>query len=75
MHEVFKVDPKEAKVDITDENCYGCGICVGLCPEGAITLVNRCTEEAVLENRGTAKVFIERGKLENRGSKLDTNKL
>lgn len=58
LHEVFKVIPKEAKVDITDENCYGCGICVGLCPEGAVTLVNRCTEEVVLENRGTAKVFL-----------------
>jgi len=59
LHEVYKVDPEEAKVDITDENCIGCGVCVGLCPESAITLVNRCTEEVVLENRGTARSFIE----------------
>jgi dihydroorotate dehydrogenase/Pyruvate/2-oxoacid:ferredoxin oxidoreductase delta subunit len=57
LHEVFKVIPQEARVEIKDENCYGCGICVGLCPEGAIKLVNRCTEEVVLENRGSARCF------------------
>lgn len=57
VHDVFKVIPQEARVEIKDENCYGCGICVGLCPEGAIKLVNRCTEEVVLENRGTARCF------------------
>ncbi|MEM2093059.1 MAG: 4Fe-4S binding protein [Candidatus Bathyarchaeia archaeon] len=60
LHEVFKVVPEEAKVNITDENCYGCGICVSLCPEGAIMLVNRCTEEPVLERRGTCRTFVDR---------------
>jgi dihydroorotate dehydrogenase/NAD-dependent dihydropyrimidine dehydrogenase PreA subunit len=62
LHEVFKVVPAETKVNITDENCYGCGICVSLCPEGAITLVNRCTEETVLERRGTCRTFVDRKK-------------
>lgn len=60
LHEVFKVVPEEAKVNVTDENCYGCGICASLCPEGAITLVNRCTEEVVLEGRGTCRTFVDR---------------
>ncbi|MGB9853326.1 MAG: 4Fe-4S binding protein [Candidatus Bathyarchaeales archaeon] len=60
LHEVFKVVPEEAKVNVTDENCYGCGICASLCPEGAITLVNRCTEETVLESRGTCRTFVDR---------------
>ncbi len=62
LHEVFKVVPEEAKVNITDKNCYGCGICVSLCPESAITLVNRCTEEIMLERRGTCRSFVDRKK-------------
>ncbi|MCS7115699.1 MAG: 4Fe-4S binding protein [Nitrososphaerota archaeon] len=60
LHEVFKVVPEEARVEIKDENCYGCGICVALCPEGAITLLHRCTEEVVFDGRGACRNFVDR---------------
>ncbi|MEM1538959.1 MAG: 4Fe-4S binding protein [Candidatus Bathyarchaeia archaeon] len=60
LHEVFKVVPEEARVEIKDENCYGCGICVALCPEGAITLLHRCKEEVIFDGRGACRNFVDR---------------
>lgn len=60
LHEVFKVVPEEARVELKDENCYGCGICVALCPEGAITLLHRCKEEVIFDGRGACRNFVDR---------------
>ncbi len=45
-------------VKVNDANCYSCGFCVGICPNGAIVLVQRkATDTVVWSGRGTAETF------------------
>jgi ferredoxin len=46
----------EVKIDYEDK-CYACGACVGLCPEEAITLVDKKTNKAIWANKGMAKTL------------------
>jgi dihydroorotate dehydrogenase/Pyruvate/2-oxoacid:ferredoxin oxidoreductase delta subunit len=55
---VFTVDKSKAVVNIDYENkCWGCGDCVGWCPESAIALIDQDSKEMVWDNHGLAKPY------------------
>ena len=55
---VFRMDKAEKCVDIDHEKkCWGCGDCVGWCPEEAMMLIDKETKEVVWDNRGLARPY------------------
>lgn len=58
LYGVFKVDKGKDKVEINDVGrCWGCGCCVGWCPNYAIRLIDKITKEEVWANKGLAKPY------------------
>lgn len=53
--DVISVDKEKKEIEVRDEECWSCGLCVGVCPTGAIMLIDRETKEVVWDNRGQAK--------------------
>jgi dihydroorotate dehydrogenase (fumarate) len=45
------------KIYIRKERCWSCGFCVGICPENAITLVDKKMGKNIWEGRGVALPF------------------
>lgn len=44
--------------EVRDDLCWSCGFCVGLCPEGALSLRDRKDSNRMIwDNRGTARSF------------------
>ena len=56
---VFRVNKKKDSIDINHENnCWGCGDCVGWCPVNAIKLIDRETKGVVWDGlSGLAKPY------------------
>jgi dihydropyrimidine dehydrogenase (NAD+) subunit PreA len=55
LYESIKVSPMDQTLEIDPETCWGCGYCVGICPEDdTLTLVSQKTGEVVWNNRGLA---------------------
>lgn len=54
---------EERKIRVNREHCWSCGLCVGICPEKAIALIDRKTRKIVWGGRGVASPFLlrERG--------------
>jgi dihydroorotate dehydrogenase subfamily 1 len=55
---VFALEAGKKIVTVDADRCWSCGFCVGICPENAITLVDRATGKEVIWNgRGMAHPF------------------
>ena len=64
--QVYEVDKGDGKVNIRDEYCVSCGMCVGVCPAKAITLVDRKTKKEVIwAGEGLAKPYADLLKAKN----------
>lgn len=46
--------PEAGKIGVKKERCWSCGLCVGICPEKAITLIDKKTRKIVWRGRGVA---------------------
>jgi Fe-S-cluster-containing hydrogenase component 2 len=44
-------------MSIDKDRCWSCGLCVGICPEGAIVLVDKGTGKTVWNGKGLAVPF------------------
>lgn len=55
IYEAIEVDGKTQKFKIHPNECWGCGFCVGLCPEEVLGLVDRKTGKVKWANSGTAE--------------------
>jgi MinD superfamily P-loop ATPase len=50
------VSPIDQTLEIDEDSCWGCGYCVGICPEAnTLWLENKKTGEVVWDNQGLAK--------------------
>jgi len=47
---VFGLEGESKSITIDDSRCWSCGLCVGICPEGAIVLVDRANSKKVIWN-------------------------
>jgi len=64
--QVYKVDKENGKVNVEDRYCVSCGMCVGVCPAKAITLVDRKTKKEVIwAGEGLAKPYVDLLKAKN----------
>lgn len=54
LSDVIAVDGKGKKVTVKEQECWSCGLCVGICPRDAITLVDRKTKKVMWANQGAA---------------------
>jgi len=53
-------EKRDDKIVVNDLNtCWGCGLCVGICPQGAIRMIDKETGETLWGNKGTAKPYKE----------------
>jgi dihydropyrimidine dehydrogenase (NAD+) subunit PreA len=58
FYDVFTLDQIRKIIQIEKSRCWSCGFCVGVCPEGAIVLVDRKTEkEKIWDGQGLARPF------------------
>ncbi len=55
IYRVFSVEGGRLRIDA--EKCWSCGLCVGLCPQNALVLVDRKTGETVWDGAGMASAF------------------
>lgn len=59
FYQVFRIDRKKRIVAIEEDRCWSCGLCVGICPEKAIVLVDRMTGKKVIwDGVGLATPFL-----------------
>ncbi len=61
LYKVFEETKKSSKnkMLVHDQKCWSCGFCVGVCPEGAIVLVDRKNPNRVVwSGKGMARSFI-----------------
>ncbi len=57
FYQVFHFDRKKKIMSIEKDRCWSCGFCVGICPEGAIALVDKRTGRTVWNGKGLATPF------------------
>lgn len=58
IYDVISLDKKTGNLCVDESCCWSCGFCVGICPEGALKLVERKNKDRVIwENRGIAASF------------------
>lgn len=48
---------KNGKIRVEKDRCWSCGLCVGICPEKAITLIDKETRKTIWKGRGLASSF------------------
>ncbi len=57
-YEAIKISSLEQTLDIDEDRCWGCGYCVGLCPEAdTLYMIDKNTDEVVWDNKGIAKAL------------------
>ena len=63
LYGTIRVDHERKTLNINDDLCIGCGMCIGVCPEnpGALWLEDKRTGEVVWDGRGTVKSFKKKG--------------
>lgn len=49
--------PEKGRIRVERGLCWSCGLCVGICPENAITLIDQKTRKIVWRGRGMALPF------------------
>lgn len=54
---VFHFDGKKKTMSINKDRCWSCGFCVGICPERAVSLVDKHTGRTVWNGKGLATPF------------------
>lgn len=58
--EVYKVNKQEKRLEIYDDYCVSCGMCVSICPANALTLVDRETKNKIIwTGKGLAQPYID----------------
>jgi len=57
FYQVFHFDPEKRCLATDKDRCWSCGLCVGICPEGAISLVDKNTGKTVWNGKGVAAPF------------------
>lgn len=57
FYRVFHFDKKKKTMTIDKDLCWSCGLCVGMCPEGAVALVDKRTGRMVWNGKGVAAPF------------------
>jgi len=57
FYQVFHFDRKKKIMSTEEDRCWSCGFCVGICPEGAIALVDKHTGRTVWNGKGVAAPF------------------
>lgn len=56
--EVYSVNKEKKEIEINENLCWSCGLCVGICKHNAIVLVDRKDKEKVIwDGHGMAKSF------------------
>ncbi|MBM4340115.1 MAG: hypothetical protein FJ110_11300 [Deltaproteobacteria bacterium] len=55
FYEVLHLE--NGKIGVEEERCWSCGLCVGICPEKAITLVDKKTGKIIWKGQGLALSF------------------
>ena len=58
FYQVFHFERKKKIMSIEKDRCWSCGFCVGICPEGAIVLVEKHTNRTVWNGKGLATPFL-----------------
>ena len=58
FYKVFHFDRKEKTMAMEKNRCWSCGLCVGVCPEEAITLVDKRTGRTIWNRKGLATPFL-----------------
>jgi dihydroorotate dehydrogenase/ferredoxin len=57
FYRVFIFDAEKKCMATDKDRCWSCGLCVGICPEGAIALVDKSTGRTVWNGKGMAVPF------------------
>jgi dihydroorotate dehydrogenase/ferredoxin len=57
FYQVFHFDRRKRIMSIDKDRCWSCGLCVGVCPEEAIALVDKRTGRTVWNGKGLATPF------------------
>ena len=57
FYQVFHFDQEKKSMAMNRDRCWSCGLCVGICPEGAIALVDKRTGRTVWDGKGVAAPF------------------
>jgi dihydropyrimidine dehydrogenase (NAD+) subunit PreA len=57
FYQVFHFETEKRCMVIDKDRCWSCGLCVGICPEGAISLVDKATKKTVWNGKGVAAPF------------------
>jgi len=57
FYQVFHFDSEKKCMAMDKDRCWSCGFCVGICPEGAIALVDKRTGRTVWNGKGVAAPF------------------
>ncbi len=57
LYQVFHLERKERRIVVERDRCWSCGLCVGICPERAITLVDKKTGKVIWGGQGIALPF------------------
>jgi len=58
IYESLTLERETGDLRVDETRCWSCGFCVGICPEGALRLVDRQKRERTIwENRGIAAPF------------------
>jgi dihydroorotate dehydrogenase subfamily 1 len=59
FYQVLLLDGKKKIVMVERDRCWSCGLCVGICPENAIVLVDKVTaKKQIWSGRGLALPFL-----------------
>lgn len=59
FYHVLRLHPEKKRMTVENSRCWSCGLCVGICPKGAITLVDRKNKKRIIwDGKGYAASFV-----------------